>query len=153
MTRAEAERLAHQENVLMSLGFTQDEAESLRRISMTLRRWHERECGTDSGCIERGRRERNPETGKREFVNDETDAPYWCSAFSDALYRIPDRERGAQKRLLAIINAEAKRHGECRYSAYIQSDPRGAALYIIRPGDVPEGGDVSAYYSRGICVY
>jgi hypothetical protein len=40
-----------------------------------------------------------------------------------------------------------------KLSSYIQTDPRGAALYIIRPGDVPEGGDVNAYYSRGICVY
>lgn len=35
---------------------------------------------------------------------------------------------------------------------YHQTDPRGCALYIIRPGDVPEGEDVSAYYSRGIAV-
>ena len=29
-------------------------------------------------------------------------------------------------------------------------------LYTLAPmvlGDVPEGGDVSAYYSRGVCVY
>ena len=38
-------------------------------------------------------------------------------------------------------------------SAYVQTDPRGVALYILRPGDVPEGGDVDAYYSRGIAVY
>lgn len=24
---------------------------------------------------------------------------------------------------------------------------------ILRPGDVPDGADVSAYYNRGICVY
>jgi hypothetical protein len=36
---------------------------------------------------------------------------------------------------------------------YIQTDPRGAALYILRPGDVPEGKDAGAYYNRGICVY
>jgi hypothetical protein len=40
-----------------------------------------------------------------------------------------------------------------KIDAYIQTDPRGAALYIIRPGDVPAGADASAYYSRGICVY
>jgi hypothetical protein len=38
-------------------------------------------------------------------------------------------------------------------SAYIQGDPRGAALYILRPGDVPAGADVDAYYSCGIAVY
>ncbi len=38
-------------------------------------------------------------------------------------------------------------------SAYVQTDPRGCALYILRPGDVPDGGDPSSYYSRGISVY
>ena len=36
---------------------------------------------------------------------------------------------------------------------YIQGDPRGAALYLIRPDDVPEGKNVESYYSRGVCVY
>jgi hypothetical protein len=40
-----------------------------------------------------------------------------------------------------------------KLTAYIQGDPRGAALYILRPGDVPEGESADAYYSRGICVY
>lgn len=43
--------------------------------------------------------------------------------------------------------------GMAGLSYYIQSDPRGASLYIIRPGDVPEGASVGGYYSRGICVY
>ena len=61
-------------------------------------------------------------------------------------YRVPDRERGALKRLAKIME---------RYptlKAYVQGDPRGAALYILRPGDVPEGKDADAYYSRGIVV-
>jgi hypothetical protein len=37
--------------------------------------------------------------------------------------------------------------------AYVQGDPRGASLYIIRQGDVPEGQDVDSYYNRGIAVY
>jgi hypothetical protein len=37
--------------------------------------------------------------------------------------------------------------------AYVQTDPRGASLYILRPGDVPEGADVDGYYSRGLPVY
>lgn len=35
---------------------------------------------------------------------------------------------------------------------YHQGDPRGCALYLIRPGDVPEGEDVAAWYSRGIAI-
>lgn len=35
----------------------------------------------------------------------------------------------------------------------VQTDPRGAALYILRPGDVSDGADVSSCYTRGICIY
>lgn len=140
MTRKEAERITAQENVLMSLGFTQAEAETLRRISMRLHRWHEKECGIDNGCIER-----DEETGKA----------YWLNSMTMKRYPVRDDEAGAKKRLAAIINrVNVQRAGKVgRLNAYIQTDPRGAALYIIRPGDVPEGADVSAYYNRGICVY
>lgn len=144
MTRKEAMRLTAQSDTLRALGFTGEEAESLRRISMTLRRWHELECGIDGGCIER---------------DEETGRPYWVSewgaqwtAGKRCRRPIADREAGAKRRLLAIINAHAARAGKA-LSAYIQTDPRGAALYIIRPGDVPAGEDVSAYYTRGVCVY
>jgi len=131
MTKQEARRLARQYEVLESLGFTYDEADKLRRISMTLHRWHELECGDDFGCVER-----DEHTGK----------PFMRSSRTDRTYPIADRETGAKKRLAKLIEGKP-------VSAYIQTDPRGAALYLLRPGDVPEGADVSAYYSRGICVY
>jgi hypothetical protein len=140
MTRKEAERLAHQSAALQSLGFTSEEAEQLRRISMALHRWHELECGTDSGCIER----------------DETSGkPYWLNSYTMKRSPMADREKGALKRLAAIVaRVNVQRAGKVGpLSAYIQTDPRGAALYIIRPGDVPQGEDVAAYYNRGICVY
>jgi hypothetical protein len=62
-------------------------------------------------------------------------------------YPVRDMEKGALKRLAAIM---------ARYPTlghYVQGDPRGAALYILRPGDVPQGQQADAYYSRGICVY
>lgn len=67
----------------------------------------------------------------------------------DTVTRTPiaDKEAGALKRLRAIM---------VRYpvlKAYQQGDPRGAALWILRPGDVPEGKDAGAYYPRGIAVY
>lgn len=152
MTRKEAERLTRQSDVLQSLGFTSEEADTLRRISMTLRRWHELECGTDGGYIER--------------ADDGAGAPYWMNANSGKSYRIPDRETGAKKRLAAILerrnaygDVQEHANGGCTISkrapltTYIQTDPRGAALYIIRPGDVPEGASVDSYYTRGICVY
>lgn len=120
-------------NTLYSLGIEPGDVLALRRISMTLHRWHEHEC---NGDIQR----------------DETDGkPYrhygrgTVGPFLTVL--IPDREAGAIRRLKAIM---------AKYptlSYYVQTDPRGAALYILRPGDVPEGGDVSAYYSRGVAVY
>lgn len=132
MTRKEAERQTRQENALIALGMTAGEAESLRRISMTLHRWHELECGTEGGCIER---------------DEETQKTYWLNAYSDRRYPTPDRETGATKRLAAIMT----KHPTLK--AYVQGDPRGAALYILRPGDVPEGASIDSYYSRGIAVY
>lgn len=152
MTRKEAMRLTMQADTLRALGFTQGEAESLRRISMTLHRWHELECGLEHGCIER---------------DETTNKPYWASSYvSGKSGRTPiaDRETGALKRLANTIAARNGRQPLRRFGkgnaqpgnpvrTYIQTDPRGAALYIIRPGDVPEGANVESYYSRGICVY
>lgn len=58
-----------------------------------------------------------------------------------------DMETPALRRLAAIM---AKYPG---LGYYVQGDPRGAALYILRAGDVPEGADPSAYYSRGVAIY
>lgn len=149
MTRKEAARLTHQNDTLRALGFTHDEAEALRRISMTLRRWHELECGDDNGHIER-----DEKTGTPRYFNPH-DPRAW--------HVIPDREKGARKRLAAILKARNERprfvngHGFTTapgaFDAYIQTDPRGAALYILRPGDVPAGASADSYYDRGICVY
>ena len=148
MTRKEAIRQNHQTDTLVNLGFTYQEAESLRRISMTLHRWYEMECGVDNGCIER---------------DDTTNRPFWHNAMSGKLYPIADRETGAIKRLKAIIADRNDREigkilteetdEAITLSYYVQTDPRGAALYILRPGDVPEGADRAGYYNRGICVY
>lgn len=133
-----------------SLGISDDDAWHLRRIAMTLHRWHELECGDGndraSWTIARGRKDNSG-----AFEYDDNGRPYLETHYHDrngAVYSpIPDRERGAQRRLAKIME---------RYptlQAYIQGDPRGAPLYILRPGDVPEGEDVNAYYSRGIAVY
>lgn len=151
MNKRERERLTAQENALVSLGFTIDEAAALRRISMTLRRWHELECGTDTGCIER---------------DDARGKPYWVAQYRDNVRRwpVPDRETGALRRLKRIMHAVNERRfvgdaasvldARCDdLTPYIQPDPRGAALYILRPGDVPPGSKAESCYTRGICVY
>jgi len=38
-------------------------------------------------------------------------------------------------------------------TTYIQTDPRGAALYILRPGDIEAGDKVESCYTRGVCVF
>ena len=119
-------------------GIGYNEALALRRISMTLRRWYERECGSEHGCIER-----NEETGKPYFVTWHTTG----QNLRRLSYSIPDQEKGAKKRLDNIMANYPD------LKPYIQTDPRGCALYLLRPNDVPEGEDANCYYSRGIPVY
>ncbi len=116
---------------LLQLGIEHEDCETLRRIAMTLHRWHELECN--------GEVQRDEDTGKVVYVR-------WGYDYQHA-FPVADRETGALKRLDKLM---------ARYptlSAYVQGDPRGAALYILQPGDVPEGKEVDAYYSRGIAVY
>ena len=130
-TKRENERRAKMFRALEMNGITYDDAHALRRVSMTLNRWHELECGAEFGHVER-----DEVTGKTYSVNN-----------SGRKFPTPDRETGALKRLAKIMAAYPA------LSAYVQGDPRGAALYILRPGDVPAGEDVGSYYSRGIAVY
>jgi hypothetical protein len=140
MTKHELENRHRTYNALQSVGFTFDECEKLRRISMTLHRWHELECGNSndwaSWAIER---------------DEETEVPYLVthhhSQNKPSRRRVADRETGAKKRLAKILESKPE------LSAYIQGDPRGATLYILRPGDIPEGKEAASYYNRGICVY
>ena len=145
MTKREAVRQTEQENRLLELGFTQDEANTLRRISMTLHRWFELECG-DSNEYMSYSIERDETTAKPFMVYHPNSGKTWREP-------IADRETGARKRLLSIVNTRAARVGTCDVVTYVQTDPRGCALYVLRPGDVPEGKDVESYYNRGICVY
>ena len=120
---------------LKRAGISERDALALRRISMTLHRWHELECGIGDRDIIYI--ERDEETGK----------VYMCSGNTGQRWPTPDRETGALKRLAAIM---------ARYpdkQSYVQGDPRGAALYILQPGNVPEGKDVDSYYSQGIAIY
>jgi hypothetical protein len=127
---------------IISCGIDINDAKALRRISMTLRRWHEMECGDSNdrmSCVI----ERDEKSGKPFRV------VWYHNKLDPTPFRYPvaDRERGALKRLAVIMS---------RYpnlNTYVQGDPRGCALHILRPGDVPEGKDADAYYSRGVPVY
>lgn len=160
MTKQEAARRSHMFNALQSLGFTFDECEKLRRISMTLRRWHELECGTGEGQTTRSIERDGDEPDSKPYMRVQFPTR---NGYVDRRYPIADRETGARKRLQAIIGQRNGRPAivegrlnaapSGKVSAYIQGDPRGAALYILRPGDIPEGQSADSCYSRGICVY
>lgn len=117
---------------LVRAGIEVSDAYALRRIAMTLRRWYELECGSDSGAIER-----DETTGKVS----------WYDSQSGRRSPYPDRETPALKRLAAIM----ARYPTLGY--YIQGDCRGASLYILRPGDIPEGKNAESYYNNGVAVY
>lgn len=151
MNKREAENYGRLLCTLFDLGFSGEEIDALIRIEKTLHRWCERECGDDHGCIER---------------DDATGKPLYRRAMSGKAWPIADREAGALRRLRKIIEARnerfqssvdkwAKDNAEIPsqgLSWYYQGDCRGCALYILRPGDVPEGESQNAYYNRGIAI-
>jgi hypothetical protein len=125
-------------NRVQNLGFTLDEALKLRRIAMTFHRWDEAECG-DGNDYASWAIERDEESGK----------PYRCiypHKGEMRRYKIADREKGAQKRLDAIM----ARHPEL--VAYHQGDCRGASLYILKRSDL-NGTDINSTYTRGVAIY
>lgn len=117
---------------LMGAGVTYEDAMSLRSIAMALRRWSEYECGVGGGRVER---------------DEGTGRPFWRFPDGSRSGFISDREKGSLRRLGEIM----ARYPALR--AYRQRDPRGPALYVLRPGDVPEGQQADAYYLNGIAVY
>jgi hypothetical protein len=135
-------------HTLENAGFSYEDATALRRISMTLHRWHELECGDSNDYASWGivRGSQQPEG----FVYDETGKPFKevhpHSGKHTRYQPLPDREAGALKRLAAIM---VRYPG---FESYVQGDPRGAALYILRPGDIPEGASLDSCYNRGIVV-
>jgi hypothetical protein len=134
---------------LLQTGITYDHAVALRRISMTLHRWHELKCGDGNNY------------GSWAIERDENgDGPpylvhhHWSGGVNTTTRtRIPDRERGALERLAKIMAYYDGLCGRPILHAYVQTDPRGSSLYIIRLGDVPKGESVESYYNRGVAVY
>lgn len=129
---------------LRSLGINYDTACQLRRISMTLQRWFEYECGTEnehgtSFCIER-----DDDGDGKPFMRVQYMAG---NQWIDRRHKIADRETGARKRLAKIMTALPE------LVAYVQTDCRGAALYILRKSDVKPGENIDSIYNRGVAVY
>jgi len=129
---------------LNRLGIGYDDAQKLRHISMTLRRWFELECG-DGNEYASWSIERDETTGKPYMVR------HAHAEAEPRRYQIPDRETGARKRLALILSKYPTLH------AYIQTDPRGAALYLLTAEQVTWNGgsidQIDSIYSRGTAIY
>ena len=89
---------------------TFDDAQTLRRAELTLHRWSEEEC---NGTIQR----------PWEGTVDGDPRPYRPTHLSGIWSRIPDRERGALRRVADVC----ERLG---LHFYHQGDPRGCSLYV-----------------------
>lgn len=125
-------------NRLCNLGLSFAEIESLARIERTLHRWSELECGDGDSHIER---------------DEQTGIPYryrecrfLASGDPRCRTRVPDRERGALRRLSAILA------GHPGLVFYHQTDPRGCALYIIPADSIGDRDLDSCYSSLGVAV-
>jgi hypothetical protein len=142
---------------LESLGISTNDALALRRISLALHSWFELECGNGnnhgSWAIVRGGYVHNEE-GSR-FEHDDDGKPYLehhhylHGKGQDyvSYRRLPDRERGARQRLRKLL----KRYPDLE--AYIQTDPRGVALYVLRKADLADRDPSQVYNSVGIAIY
>jgi len=131
MTKRQVQRYCWLCKALERYGIVQEELDALLRCERTLSRWAEAECN--------GEIQRDEETGK---------PVRYSGAQTGKLFSLgltPDREAAALKRATAL----AALHG---LTIYHQSDPRGCTLYLIRPGDIPEGKDVDAYYTNGVAI-
>lgn len=109
-----------------------EQVNTLRRAELTLHHWYELECGDGnhhvSWAIER---------------DEITDKPSMYYHYNDGETRrtpIADRERGAERRIKSICEGLGVNY-------YIQSDPRGCALYVST-----EPMTDSNYSSVGVAV-
>jgi len=125
----------------------------MRRIAMTLQRWFELECGDGnnhgSWAIVRGHK------NKDTFDHDDDGKPYLehhhylHGKGKDYVTYSPlvDRETGARKRLAKIISQYPELWG------YVQTDPRGASVYVGRYNPATKGSDPHLFYTSGIAVF
>lgn len=120
---------------LSAMGFSYDEAQTLRRIEITLHRWSEHEC---NGTIQRDGEDGD---GKPYFVRQGIGM-----AAREIRYPVADREKGALNRLSKLMASHPS------FVSYNQTDPRGCALYIVAKSDLKPGEDIGSVYTRGVAI-
>lgn len=121
---------------LQSVGMSLEDSASVRRIAMTLHRWYELECGTGEGSVTYAI-ERDDETGTPYMYRHDNNG-------SRKICRIPDKEKGAIKRLRKIMSNYPD------LIPHLQTDPRGASVYICKSDKV---SDIEQDYYRGVAVH
>ena len=128
--------------ILCNAGINYHDAWQLRRDAMALHRWFELECGDGN------------DYGSWAIERDETDNKLYMVHHSYASAKtVTTRRRIADRETPAVARIKAVMAKYPDFLPYIQGDPRGAPLYIVRKADIPEGKELDAYYSRGIAVY
>lgn len=76
-----------------------------------------------------------------------------CNGYSDFQGNWNEEaEKKAEKRELRLEKRAETIASQWGAKIYRQGDPRGWSLYIVFPGDIPQGEDVGAYYNRGVGV-
>lgn len=133
-------------NRLQKLGIDYDTAQQLRRISLTLQRWFEMECGTEGplGQTISIEREGGTDDGKPfKRIQWQSSSQGW----QDYRYPIADMEKGALARLRSIMKPLKG------LVPYVQGDCRGASLYILRKSDLKPGDNIDSVYTRGVAIY
>ena len=136
MTNAERKDLELQQaakahGIALSLA----DARILRRAEMTLHRWDEQGCGwsTPGPYGASIALVRDDDGDGLPYLEIHPNAPtYHGHGFKTRWERVPDRERGALKRIKAVCEKYAAPNGS-PLKFHHQGDPRGAALYIGAP--------------------
>jgi len=132
MTKRELEQRQRTYAALATIGISYEQAETLRRASMTLHRWSELECG-DGHDYASWSIERDEQTGIPYLVT----YPHTGKSYRR---KVADRATGALKRITAIL-APLGLH------FYHQTDPRGCALHVSKEPLTDQN-----YSSRGIAI-
>jgi hypothetical protein len=104
-------------HVINHFGLDWEDANTLLSCERALHKWHEKECN--------GEVEQDEDTGK-----------VW-NVFLPIRFRVSNKEASTMRRLeklLAYYNDDT--HKNDPLMIYVQSDPRGCALYLYRKSDL-----------------
>ena len=126
---------------MTNLGFSHAETDALLKAERALTRWAELECGI-SDANRSVSIYRDEETGKPFYRVEYRVGNEWKTRTEPRR----DTEKAALQTVARIMESKPG------FRAYHQTDPRGVALYLIRPGDIEAGEDVARLYNRGLAM-